>query len=425
MREVKADVAVVGAGPAGIAAACEAAERGKRVMVLDENPASGGQIWRRGSKPAPPAAQAWLDRLAASGAVIHAATSVVDVDGPTAFFARDPDGILRLGAERVVLATGARELFLPFPGWTLPGVMGAGGIQALVKGGWPVKGRRIIVAGSGPLLLAVAHFLRASGAEIVALVEQARRLDLIRTAPTLLRYPSKFRQGLGFANSLRGVPKLHSSWPLRAEGDTSIRALVVRTPGGERRFKCDLVGCGFGLVPEARLARIMGAALDGDVVRVDARQQTSLPGVFAAGELTGIGGVDAALAEGRVAGCAAAGAAFAADDLSPARDRERSFGVVMRRAFRLRDDLRALAEPDTTVCRCEDVTWSEVEAFDDARAAKLQTRCAMGPCQGRVCGPALRFIRGWGPDRVRPPLLPIPTAALAEISAAHTPEVTQ
>jgi len=424
MREVTAEVVVVGAGPAGVAAACAAAECGKRVVLLDENPVPGGQIWRQGTATQPPpAARAWIARLEASGAESHAGVTVVDAMGPNDLFARAGEETVRYRSESTILATGSRELFLPFPGWTLPGVLGAGALQALTKGGWPVAGKRIVVAGSGPLLLAVADYLARSGAEIVALVEQASRLSLMTALPASAFYPRKMRQALALGWALRGVKQFHGAWPVRAEGSEAVEALVVRTRGGEVRVECDLVACGFGLVPEARLATHLGVQLDEGVVVVDAAQRTSVPNLYAAGELTGIGGVDVALAAGQVAGYAAAGAGRKARrPYAAARDREAAFAGVLERAFALRPELTTLADDDTTVCRCEDVRWAEVRDFADARDAKLKTRCGMGPCQSRVCGPALRLMKGWGPDRVRPPLFPIPTAALAEISAAQTNE---
>jgi len=426
MREVTADVVVIGAGPAGVAAACAAAERGKRVVLLDENPAPGGQIWRQGNRPQPqPAARLWIDRLRASGAELHTGVRLVDVSGPRDLFARKGEQTVRYRSGATVLATGARELFLPFPGWTLPGVFGAGGLQAMAKGGWPVAGRRVVVAGSGPLLLAVAVHLQQAGAVIVALVEQAAKSALAAAAPALLRYPAKLRQVAGLGWSLRRVDKLYGAWPLRVEGEDAVEVLVVHARGGERRLSCDLVACGFGLVPETMLATLLGAAVDHGVVRVARNQATSVEGLYAAGELTGVGGVDAALSEGMVAGCAAAGDVAAARDHAAVRDKEAAFARVLDRAFKLRPELTALAEADTVVCRCEDVSWGEVRGFDDARDAKLKTRCGMGLCQGRICGPALRLMNDWGPDRVRPPLFPITTAALAEIGAAQATEVQQ
>jgi len=166
------DVLVVGGGPAGVAAAVTAAERGAATLLVDDNPTPGGQIWRGETRRhASPLAERWLARLDGSGATRLAGTRVVDAPSPTELLVESRDGARTLRARSIVLATGARERFVPFPGWTLPQVLGAGGAQALVKTGWPVAGQTIVVAGSGPLLLAVADLLRAHGARVPLVAE--------------------------------------------------------------------------------------------------------------------------------------------------------------------------------------------------------------------------------------------------------------
>ena len=278
------------------------------------------------------------------------------------------------------------------------------------------------MAGTGPLLMAVAQYLAAAGADVVALVEQASLGTMARAVPRLVRHPGKLRQAVSFARDLRSVPRWYGSWILAAEGDDAVRAVTLRTPSGERRVECDLVACGYGLLPETRLARLLGAATGTTGVEVSELQETTVAVLYAAGEITGVGGVDVAVAEGRVAGRTAAGDADGARALLAARDRERRFADALESAFELRADLADVPTADTIVCRCEDVTLGELTGFDDTRDAKLKTRCGMGPCQGRVCGPAMRFIGGWSEDRIRPPLFPIETAALTEISAAQTNE---
>jgi D-hydroxyproline dehydrogenase subunit alpha len=180
-----ADVAVIGAGPAGIAAAVRAAAAGKRVVLLDESPRAGGQIWRHTRRSAlPRQARRWLSALDASGAAHLARATVVDVTAER-ITAEGPDGALVVETENVVLATGARERFLPFVGWTLPGVVGVGGAQALLKSGADVRGRTVVVAGSGPLLLPVAAALAHAGARIALLVEQAPARRVRRLAAGL------------------------------------------------------------------------------------------------------------------------------------------------------------------------------------------------------------------------------------------------
>lgn len=409
------DVLVVGAGPAGVAAACEAAESRCGVVVLDDNPAAGGQIWRGGRRLAAPGpAAAWLDRLAASGAAVHTGTAVVDVvtDGATrTFVTRGPAGIERWRPTAVVLATGARERFVPFPGWTLPGVVGAGGLQALVKQGLDVANRRVVVAGSGPLLLAVAELLVRKGASVVMVAEQAPPGRLAAFAAGLLLHPSKLVQAIGIRRTIGGVVRTGTfAERVRREGDGLTVSLASGTAGRERHteIRCDILACGYGLVPNVELARAIGCAVDCRAVVVDDLGATDVPGVWAAGECTGVGGVDAALVEGRIAGLAAGGRAAVARRLVPARRAAARFATALERTFALDPRLAGLATDDTLVCRCEDVAAGRLRCISSWREAKLLTRVGMGPCQGRVCGTATETLFGWAPDDVRPPLFPVP-----------------
>ena len=208
-------------------------------------------------------------------------------------------------------------------------------------------------------------------------------------------------------------PKHFGAWVTRVTDDGGRLTATIRT-GRASRTESDLdyVACGYGLVPATGLAELLGCHRDTEHIAVDEFGHTSVDGVLCAGETTGIGGVDVALAEGRVAGHAAAGDLDRADDALPARARELDFAARLERAFRLDPRLAELPEPDTIVCRCEDVAHAALVNRHDTRQAKLETRCGMGPCQGRVCGPAVRFLFDWPPDRVRPPLLPVPMRAL-------------
>ncbi len=409
------DVLVVGGGPAGMAAACRAAECGRRVGLVDDNPAAGGQIWRgAAAHPASRQAAGWLERLRRSPVEVLAETCVIDQPGRGLLLAESPSGAIAIHCDKVVLATGARERFLPFPGWTLPNVMGAGGLQALVKGGLPVAGRRVVVAGSGPLLLAVAAFLHRQGALISTIAEQAPLNRLMRFALALRLEPRKLLEAVKLKWELRGARYRTGCWPVSAEGSPRLEAVALRSGPETWREPCDYLACGFGLVPNLELALLMGADVRDGFVAVDEFQQTSVAGVWCAGEPTGIGGVDAALAEGEIAGYAAAGEIQRARALFAARRRALRFRAALERAFAPREELKDLATPETVVCRCEDVPLGLVRTEHSWRSAKLHTRCGMGPCQGRVCGPALEFLLGWHPDSVRPPIFPARLDHLAE-----------
>jgi D-hydroxyproline dehydrogenase subunit alpha len=424
VERLECDVAVVGGGPAGIAAACRAAEADARAILLDDYAEPGGQIHRRlpGREP-PPAARAWLARLSRSGARVLSRAAVFDAarDGAGWRLAvQTPEKTLAVSARAVVLATGSRELFLPFPGWTLPGVLGAGGAQALWKSGASLAGRTAVVAGSGPLLLPVAASLAKAGARVVCVAEQAGPRDLARFAGGLLRSPSKIRDAARYRRAFAAAPYRAGAWIAEARGRERLEGVVLADArGGRTELACDLAAVGWGLTPNVELARLLGCAVTRDGAGVDARQQTGVEGVFCAGEACGIAGVEAAIAEGQIAGAAAAGRLEGAWDfraLSRARASARRFSSRLRRAFRLRPELARLPRPDTIVCRCEDVPLGPLRDFSGAREAKLAARAGMGPCQGRVCGPALSFLFGWDSDTVRTPIQPVPLEALAALA---------
>jgi NADPH-dependent 2,4-dienoyl-CoA reductase/sulfur reductase-like enzyme len=427
---LEADVAVVGAGPAGIAAAACAAESGARVVVVDESPNVGGQIWRsRPGQPPRGAAHRWIERLARSGAVVRTGASVVDAyregdDDRGAFVLRiEQQGTLvELRTDRLLLATGAREHFLPFPGWTLPGVVGIGGAQALLKAGMDVRGKRVVIAGSGPLLLPVAASLHAAGAHVVFVAEQASARRVASFALGLWRRPAAFVDAVRYRAGFAGAPYRTGWWIREARGEGIVREVVLTNGRESRTMPSDLLCTGYGLVPNLELARLLGCAIDGGVVGVDAAQRTSVAGVWCAGEPTGIGGVDLALVEGQVAGLGAAGRLGEARRYFVPRARLRRMAAAMTRAFAPRDELRALATPETIVCRCEDVRAGAFDAAWSPRQAKLYTRAGMGPCQGRVCGAALAFLYGWPADVVRAPVAPARLNSLHR-SPAPTPAV--
>ena len=400
------DILVIGAGPAGLAAATVAAEAGKRVAVCDDTPWLGGQIWR-GEEPTPrnSQARAWLARCRRSGATLLPQTAVIAAPQPGVLLAETPTGPRELHWEKLILATGARELFLPFPGWTLPGVIGPGGLQSLLKHGWPVRGERVIVAGSGPLLLAVAAGLSKHGASVVCVTEQAPFGQVAGFAQTLLRHPGKLLQAAQIKLQTLLVPYRCGVWPVRAEGKDRVERVTLTD--GQRTWTepCTLLACGFGLVPNLELPLLLGCKLSNGFVRVKELQQTSVAEVFCAGEPTGIGGADCALVEGQIAGLAAAGLLGNSRALLPQRAKWHQFRAALKTAFALRPEVKRLADDTTLVCRCEDVPFGKLRQFRDWRDAKLQTRCGMGACQGRICGAAAKELFGWGLESVRPPVL--------------------
>ena len=419
---VHAQVVIVGAGPAGLAAARAASAAGLDVLLLDAAPQPGGQIWRaRQGVAAEPVARA-LARLA--GVRVLAGTRVVMALPERTLLIDGPQGARRLRWSRLVLATGARERLLPFPGWTLPGVFGAGGLQALVKGGWPIAGRRVVVAGSGPLLLAAAATLRREGALVVGWVEETGTGALARFAASLAAHPRKALQALRLGAALLGVPLTSGSRIVAAEGDGCVERVVLQGEGGRTRtVACDALAAGWGLVPQTELAQSLGCAIaerfGAPAIAVDGQQRTSVDGVFAIGECTGIAGAVAARLQGEVAGRALAsefdGTVRPTNRLAHRLAREHAFAARVAATFPMPADWAERLRDDTLVCRCEDVPWSALRDQPDLRAAKLATRCGMGHCQGRLCHDTLAAVMHWPRLPVRAPLMPAPLATLLAI----------
>ncbi|MEU8758699.1 FAD-dependent oxidoreductase [Streptomyces sp. NPDC048659] len=458
MPNSAADLAIVGAGPAGLAAAVTAAELGLTVVLLDAASRPGGQFYR---SPAPglraerPQAlhhdwQAFATRekrLRDSGvehlAETHVWTVLPNNEGWTLHARTQADAPVTVHARTVLLATGAYERQLPFPGWTLPGVVGAGGAQAMLKSGLVLPGRRVVVAGSGPLLLAVAATLASAGARVPAVVEAGAYTGYARSTATLLRNPAKLFEGARYGAALarHHVRPLTRHAVVEAHGTARVEAVTVArldrdwrpVPGTARRIPCDALAVGHGLVPELSLATSLGCATrtatDGTVALALTRdQRTSVPGLWAAGETGGVGGAQLAITEGELAAhTIAASLGRQADGeetarLHRTRDRLRSFADAMGAAHRPGEGWTEWLRETTDVCRCEEVTAREIReattelGASDPRTVKLLTRAGMGWCQGRMCGPAVAALCGGGasPDR-RPLACPVPLRHLTEL----------
>jgi NADPH-dependent 2,4-dienoyl-CoA reductase/sulfur reductase-like enzyme len=269
----------------------------------------------------------------------------------------------------------------------------------------------VVLAGSGPLLLPVAAALADDGAHVALVAEQAEARAALRFGLGLWRRPAKVLEALRYRLAFLGSPLRHGVWVSSAAGDECVRSVTLTDGYRSWSEACDLLGVSFGLLPNLELARLLGCALRDGAVAVDARQQTSVPGVFAAGEPTGIGGVERALLEGEIAGLAAAGRTAEAESLAGRRARLHAFSRALEVAYALRPELRRLPQAGTLVCRCEDIAYAALDPGWGARRAKLYTRLGMGACQGRVCGAACSHLFGWAADTTRPPLLPAPLGA--------------
>jgi NADPH-dependent 2,4-dienoyl-CoA reductase/sulfur reductase-like enzyme len=312
---------------------------------------------------------------------------------------------LVMRAKLLLLATGGRERFLPFPGWTLPGVVGVGGAQALLKSGLRVESRQIVISGSGPLLLPVAASLTAAHARVLLVAEQASSASVRQFARGLWRRPGALVQAARYRAVFRRTPYVTGTWVTSARGDGRVEEVTVTNGRTERSLKCDMLCAAFGLVPNLRLAQLIGCEATPAGVSVNEHQRTSHPRVYAAGEAAGIAGVEQALVQVRIAAAAMLGES-PAHGLLKRRDTLAAMAAAMARAFALRDELRHLAAAETIVCRCEDVRLGALHRDWTTRQAKLYTRVGMGACQGRVCGAALEFLNDWPPDTTRLPLAP-------------------
>lgn len=426
----RCDILIIGAGPAGMAAALAAAPSGAAITIVDDNPEAGGQIWRDGpGATLPPLARQYREALARHANItLLRGTRVVGLgdaplagDAPTLLL-EDAERGWAQHSHRLVLCNGARELLLPFPGWTLPGVTGAGALQALVKAGLPVQGQRIVVAGTGPLLLAAAATAAKAGAQVVRVAEQAGWRALAGFAAQLPRWPAKAVQALTLLH-----PQLRAGSHVReAIGDGQVQSARLHTSSGEETIACDRLACGFGLVPNTHLGQLLGCALGGPLsgglgLLVDAQMRTSVAGVYAAGECTGFGGSERALAQGALAGHAAAGDTTPVHALQATLRRWEGFARALQHSFALDDGLKALPRPDTLVCRCEDVPHAELAGRSSWIDAKLHTRCGMGACQGRICGAATQQLFGWTPAPPRHLLAPARIATLAMVADRPPP----
>lgn len=397
MNATRCDLLIIGGGPAGLAAARAASGRGLNLVLLDDNPLPGGQIWRaRAGQVAAEVGQLPAD------VTLLTQTRVAAVLGSHQLLLEDAHGSRTLDFHTLILCTGARELLLPFPGWTLPGVTGAGGLQALIKGGVEVADERLVVAGTGPLLLASAATARQAGARVALVAEQAERRAVLEFGLQLWRWPNKLRQALTLATP-RYSP---GTWVEAALGTDRLEAVRLRQ--GERRWEiaCDRLACGYGLVPNVELAQSLGCATLDGAVAVDDQQRTSQPHILAAGECTGIGGNELAQATGRIAGLVASSQLDAVAPVQAEARAWRRFAAQLARTFALNPAIARLAQPDTLVCRCEDVALGALVSHADWTQAKLRSRCGMGACQGRICGQATRVLLGWTPPAPRFPLQP-------------------
>ncbi|MGO3868722.1 MAG: FAD-dependent oxidoreductase [Alcaligenes sp.] len=471
------DLLIVGAGPAGLSAARIASEQGLTVAVVDEQPRFGGQVFRQApeefaaadpdSMHTYPFSQGLFQWARRTSAVQwHFSTLVWGIFDDTQdehqrqVGIAGPNGASLLKARRVLIAAGAYDLPVAFPGWTLPGVLSAGGVQTMIKSQSLLPGQRFLLVGGHPLLLLVAELLLDAGAQI-AEVAIARSLpsmkEMLRATQALPGQSRLVKQLLAILLKLRrhGVPLRFGAGLECVHGEESVQAATLCTldqnwkaiPETQRRVEVDTVVVGYGLLASTELARQAGCAVQWDsaaggwLVEHDDRLRSSQPGVMVAGEQTGIAGAFNAHLQGELAAwqCVLELTEQACEPIEQTlsglmarlkRNRRFTDTVIALSAPRL-DALAQRITPETVVCRCEEVTAQEVNQFLDAHpyvtdinSIKLACRTGMGMCQGRYCqhtvAQMLASRLGCGVDQVgiykaQAPVKPVPVIALANM----------
>jgi thioredoxin reductase len=444
---------------------------------VDAEARPGGQYWRHGPGGGQPAEHVhqWrelnrrLEQALASGRLVHLSRSRVwRVDAAPAGrvraqivrSVRDGEEAATVEAGALVLAPGAHDRVLPFPGWDLPGVVTAGAAQALLKEHGVLAGARAVVAGTGPFLLPVATALAEAGTRVVEVDEAGDGRGWARGWRAAAGSPRKIADGARYGALLarHRVPVHLRNAVVAAHGDDRLESVTVARlddrwrplPGTTREVTCDLAAVSYGFVARLELALHLGCATtpgpDGaPAVEVDAVGRTSVPGVLAAGEVTGIGGADLALVQGALAGTAAAAVAAGREPAPPhpavaaRRERMASFAAAMHRAHPVADGWTGWLIDDTVACRCEEVRVADVReavtelGATDPRTVKLLTRAGMGWCQGRICGPAIAAITADATGRTldpyadlldsaaRPVAVPVPLGIVADADATPSP----
>lgn len=401
-------IIVIGAGPAGLAAAEAASRNGTDVALIDSAPRKGGQYWRHRSSVKgyrSHRADQLFAKIEKSSCITHISEATVwsiEMEGEL-FRVNYLQGGLEssLTAEKLILATGAYDRSLPYPGWDKPGSMTPGAAQAILKGSGVLVGKKIIVAGTGPFLLPVATGLAESGAEIVGLYEANNPLRWVLSLPALVMNPGKFAELVYYSKLLKRYeikPHFNRAISSFSGGSATISHINSRfalTSQRQKTMTCDVVAVGWGFLPDLTLGGIVGCSqrvdTDGTTIfSVDKEQRSSVTNVWIAGEATGIGGADLSLIEGEIAGLSASSQRIALSKRFT-RYRKEVFARALKRSYPIRDGWQSWPDNATTICRCEEVKLGEIResvselGAEDSRTAKLFTRAGMGLCQGRVC----------------------------------------
>jgi thioredoxin reductase/bacterioferritin-associated ferredoxin len=428
------DLIVIGAGPAGISAAITASRHGLKVTLIDDSSIAGGQIYRATPKEwtrnaSTPGDQDLDDGnvlrdLLSKSNVVHLTNHVVWAVAP-GFEVRAVSDTkeIKLSAKQLIICSGVTERILPFPGWTTPGVIGLAASTNLLKSQQILPGENPVIAGSGPLLYAVADAIIVAGGKPAAIADLGSLVDWIVSLPKLLTAPALLFRGLLWRARIfkARIPVLHRHHVARVHGDDQVETIELMpinangTPLLKKKsikFKSTSLIVGHGLIPSVEISRLLKAKhlyrakRGGWIPEIDAFQRTSISGLYVAGDCGGITGAKTAALSGTIAGLRAS---FDSDmisqktfqDLYHLTERKKNkaerFGKQMGKLMSIRSGLLEGLTPDTIVCRCEDITYGQIMGAIKAGAAdcnevKAWTRAGMGPCQGRTCGETIAEI---------------------------------
>ncbi|MDT8379921.1 MAG: NAD(P)/FAD-dependent oxidoreductase [Desulfotignum sp.] len=480
-------VAVIGAGIGGLSAAYTLAGQGLNIVLIDENPHMGGQFLRQHFRPeslvtggtAPGSRSRLLDRIF-SDPMVPAGTSLAEavsvpgsgvdilhpaqvlgifpdrriwiMTGPAGGPAAGPDArLMEIQAEILIFATGAREQYLPFKGWTLPGVMSLGAAQILVKSHRILPGACTAIAGTSPLMMALAHDLLKHRGQVAILADGHSLLWKLAQLPFFARHGSKLIQGARYTARLlrHRVTVLHGHHIRKAQGQERVSGAVFARTGPDGRFlegtdrfwQVDSLAVGHGFVPNIELPVQAGCRvihdpdLGGWAAAVNADMQTSAKGIYAVGETAGIGGAEQSLVQGEIAGMAILEQLGRIQPRQPRWDRFvktrhqlyhradtcRSYGALLNRICRVPAAAYRHIPDDTVICRCENITMHTIRqavrnGFSSWSSLKKATRCGMGRCQARICGPViekiLKALTGTEPETIGPPVSRAPVKNL-------------
>ena len=460
------EVVIIGGGPAGMSAASVLAEHSVKTLLIDEKGRLGGQLWRGIAEPAAPSrfANSPNDRINLSitkgcrnGSLrIQTPACVLGIfPDKSILLSTEKDTIMEIKAQTILFATGAREKVRPFDGWTLPEVMTVGGAQLLLKNYNVLAASEILVSGAGPLLYLLCGDVLSRGGTISALLDRSSFISVLGITRLMRGQLSKFGQGLSsFSHMLKAqvIPRYRTQITRAVRQDGCIEATAQKTgqdgtfiSGSSRRYKTQMIAVTNGFVGNIELPQIAGCHLDysldkgGWSVTVDTAMETSVSGMFAAGEITGVAGGHKAMVEGRLA---ALSILHQAERISTGdfenkrrpllvnRIRYQRFGAYLNQQWAIPRKEWDTIDDDTIICRCEDITLGKLRSwiksgFSSPSVLKRATRCGMGTCQGRTCGPLIYDIlaayaptaRTEGLFSVRVPVKPVSLGALARMNS--------